>query len=101
MALAPLLDDALRELREGRGFVLIRGLPLLVRAGYARNELPFGVQGQIAKENRLTAGLGLPVAGEDATLDLSVQRANRTMSGSGFKESAWLLGIGIQIRPRN
>lgn len=78
-----------------------RGLPLLVRAGYARNELPFGIAGQTAKENRLTAGLGVPVAGEDATLDLSVQRANRTMSGSGFKESAWLLGIGVQIRPRN
>lgn len=78
-----------------------RGLPLLVRAGYARNELPFGVVGQIAKENRLTAGLGVPVAGQDASLDLSVQRANRTMSGSGFKESAWLLGIGIQIRPRS
>jgi hypothetical protein len=41
------------------------------------------------------------VAGEDAALDLSVQRANRTLSGSGLKESAWLLGIGIQIRPRN
>ncbi len=78
-----------------------RGLPLLVRAGYARNALPFGTLGQTAKENRLSAGLGVPVAGEDATLDLSVQRANRTMSGSGFKESAWLLGIGIQIRPRN
>jgi len=78
-----------------------RGLPLLVRAGYARNELPFGVLGQIAKENRLTAGLGVPVAGEDASLDLSVQRANRTLSGSSLKESAWLLGIGIQIRPRN
>ncbi len=79
----------------------LRGLPLLVRAGYARNELPFGVLGQFAKENRLTAGLGVPVAGEDATLDLSVQRANRSLSGSGLKESAWLLGIGIQIRPRN
>ena len=78
-----------------------RGMPILVRAGYARNELPFGALGQTAKENRLSAGLGLPVAGDDATLDLSVQRANRTMSGSGFKESAWLLGIGIQIRPRN
>ncbi|WP_373061516.1 hypothetical protein [Gemmatimonas sp.] len=78
-----------------------RGLPVLVRAGYARNELPFGTPGQTARENRLSAGLGLPVAGEDATLDLSVQRASRTMSGSGFKDSAWLLGIGIQIRPRN
>jgi hypothetical protein len=78
-----------------------RGLPLLVRAGYARNALPFGTVGQTARENRLSAGLGVPVAGEDATLDLSVQRASRTMSGSAFTESAWLLGIGIQIRPRN
>ena len=78
-----------------------RGLPLLVRAGYALNELPFGVLGQIAKENRMTAGLGVPVAGEDASLDLSVQRAHRTLSGSGLTETAWLLGIGIQIRPRN
>ncbi len=78
-----------------------RGLPMLVRAGYARNDLPFGTVGQTAQENRLTAGLGVPVAGDDATLDLSVQRASRTMSGSAFKESAWLLGIGIQIRPRN
>jgi hypothetical protein len=76
-------------------------LPLLVRAGYARNALPFGIVGQTARENRFSAGLGVPVAGEDATLDLSVQRASRTMSGSAFKESAWLLGIGIQIRPRN
>jgi len=78
-----------------------RGLPLLVRAGYARNALPFGIVGQTARENRFSAGLGVPVAGEDATLDLSAQRASRTMSGSAFKESAWLLGIGIQIRPRN
>jgi len=79
----------------------LRGLPLLVRAGYARNQLPFGTPGQTARENRLTAGLGVPIAGEDASLDFSVQRANRTMSGTGVKELAWLLGIGVQIRPRN
>jgi hypothetical protein len=66
----------------------------------ARNELPFVLPGQTARENRLSAGIGLPVAGEDAAIDLSVQRATRSMSGSSTKEAAWLLGIGIQIRPR-
>lgn len=78
-----------------------RGMPILVRAGYARNELPFGTLMSRATENRFSAGLGVPVAGEDASLDLSVQRANRALSGSGYRESAWLVGIGIQIRPRN
>ncbi len=76
-----------------------RGLPLLVRVGYARNELPFSSVGQVARENRLTAGLGIPVARDAASLDLSVQRASRTMTGSSARESAWLLGFGIQIRP--
>jgi len=77
-----------------------RGFPLLLRGGMARNELPFVLPGQTARENRLSAGIGLPVAGEDAVIDLSVQRATRSMSASTTKESAWLLGIGVQIRPR-
>lgn len=77
----------------------VRGLPLLVRGGYARNQLPFSTVGQIARENRLTAGLGIPVAREAASIDLSVQRATRSMTGSDVKEAAWLLGIGVQIRP--
>ncbi len=75
------------------------GLPMLVRAGYARNELPFGVDGRSVTETRLTAGLGIPFAREQAAIDLSVQRANRTLVGGGAKESAWLLGLGVQIRP--
>ncbi|MDQ8161778.1 MAG: hypothetical protein P3C10_04245 [Gemmatimonadota bacterium] len=76
-----------------------RGLPVLVRAGYARNELPFATANQQAREQRITTGIGIPVAREAASIDLSVQRATRTLTGSAAKESAWLLGIGMQVRP--
>jgi len=76
-----------------------RGLPLLVRAGYSRNQLPFGTDDKVVNETRLSAGLGIPIAREQASIDLSVQRANRTLVGGSAKESAWLLGAGIQIRP--
>lgn len=75
------------------------GSTLLVRAGFARNTLPFGVSNRSIRESRVTGGLGLPLAQNFATLDFSVQRAMRTLGGGGAKESAWLLGVGIQIRP--
>ncbi len=77
----------------------MRGSPLLVRAGYARNELPFGVGSSVVDESRFTAGLGIPIAREQASIDFSIQRANRSLVGGGAKESAWLLGVGVQIRP--
>lgn len=76
-----------------------RGVPILLRAGYARNELPFSLSASRVTETRIAGGLGLPIAREAATIDLSVQRANRLLTGSSTKESAWLLGIGLQIRP--
>ena len=77
----------------------LRGSPIYARAGYARNALPFGIGSSVVNESRLTAGIGLPVARDQGTIDISVQRANRTLVGGGAKESAWLLGIGLQIRP--
>lgn len=77
----------------------MRGLPVLIRAGYAKNQLPFGISSNVVNETRLSAGFGLPVAREQATIDFSLQRANRTLVGGGAKESAWLLGVGLQIRP--
>ena len=75
------------------------GASLLLRAGYAMNTLPFGVNGRSVRERRITSGLGVPLARDFASLDFSVQRANRTLGGGGAKESAWLLGVGLQIRP--
>jgi hypothetical protein len=77
----------------------IRGYPLMLRVGYANNQLPFGVDGKTVAESRMTGGVGVPLARDFATIDLSLQRANRTLTGGAAKESAWLLGVGIQIRP--
>ena len=77
----------------------LRGSPVLLRVGYARNELPFGANSLTVKESRITGGLGLPIARDFASVDISVQRANRTMTGGTVKEAAWMLGFGLQIRP--
>lgn len=76
-----------------------RGIPVLVRAGYARNQLPFSIGAAVVKESRFSGGLGIPVARDNASLDLSIQRANRSMAGSTAREAAWMLGIGMQVRP--
>lgn len=77
----------------------LRGVPLLFRVGYARNQLPFSTTAAQVQETRVSGGLGLPIAREQASLDFSIQRANRTLAGAPASESAWLLGIGLQIRP--
>ncbi len=77
----------------------LRQFPVLIRAGYAKNTLPFGIGGKTVDESRLSAGVGLPVAREAASIDISLQRANRSLAGGNAKESAWMLGIGMQIRP--
>lgn len=75
------------------------GAVVALRAGFARNTLPFGAGNEQVKESRTTAGFGLPLAHDFASLDFSIQRANRTLAGVGTKESAWLIGFGLQIRP--
>lgn len=75
------------------------GSQLLMRAGYAKNELPFGIGSSVVEERRISVGMGLPIANERAGFDFSLQRANRTLSGNVSRESAWLLGFGVQIRP--
>lgn len=77
----------------------VLGSALQLRAGYARNTLPFGVNNHSVAESRITTGFGIPLARDLATLDFSLQRANRRLGGGDAKESAWLLGFGIQIRP--
>ncbi|MEP6832632.1 MAG: hypothetical protein ABJB74_04520 [Gemmatimonas sp.] len=80
----------------------IRGTPVLLRAGAARNTLPFGLNGGTVSERRFSLGSAIAITNpgrDQAVLDFSVSRANRTLSGSSAKEGAWMLGIGIQIRP--
>ena len=77
----------------------VRDVPVLLRAGFARNSLPFGVNSNVVNETRLSFGFGLPVAQDNGSIDFSLQRANRTLIGGAVKESAWMLGVGVQIRP--
>jgi len=70
-----------------------------LRAGYAKGTLPFGANERSVRESRITGGFGVPLARDFASVDLSVQRAMRSLGGSGGRESAWLLGFGVQIRP--
>ena len=75
------------------------GAPTQVRVGYARNRLPFGVNNRRVNESRFSGGFGVPLANSVAALDFSIQRANRSLEGGLAKESAWLFGFGLQIRP--
>jgi hypothetical protein len=76
-----------------------RGLPLLVRLGFAQNQLPFSTTSTRITESRWSGGLGIPIAREFGEIDFSIQRANRALAGSGATENAWLFGAGLQIRP--
>ena len=79
---------------------ILRTLPVQFRAGYARTQLPFGVDGRAVREQRFAGGIGIPLdINYRASLDLSVQRVMRTLSGLDARENAWRLGFGIQIRP--
>ena len=80
----------------------IHGSPVLLRAGTGHTQLPFGANNGIASETRFGGGIALPISAagrEPAVIDFSLQRANRKLTGSDAKESAWLLGLGLQIRP--
>jgi hypothetical protein len=76
-----------------------RGYPVMLRAGFARNQMPFSISAEQVNETRIGGGLGIPIARENASIDFSIQRANRVLNGSLAREAAWLLGAGVQIRP--
>lgn len=77
----------------------MREQPILLRAGIAGLALPFGTPAVSVRETRASVGVGLPIARDAASLDLSLQRAVRTPSAGTVREQAWLLGIGLQVRP--
>jgi hypothetical protein len=71
-------------------------LPL--RAGVRRRTLPFGVPGGgEVRELGIAGGLGLPLAGNRADVDLTVERDARTAPGT-VKERAWIFSFGLLVR---
>jgi hypothetical protein len=66
--------------------------------GFRTRDLPFAADGRIVSERALTGGLSAPLAGSRATVDMALQRATRD-AGSDVKERAWLLSLGLTVRP--
>lgn len=77
----------------------LRRSPLLWRLGYAQRDLPFLLRDLPVSERAFHGGLGLPLAGEFAVLDLSLQRSLRRVQGDQAREDAWGLSAALTIRP--
>lgn len=75
----------------------IGGSLTMLRLGYRNRTLPFGADGDRVGERAFTGGVGIPLSRGRSQLDLALQRASR--SGGGATEKAWLLSLGLGIRP--
>jgi hypothetical protein len=81
--------------------------PLMLRAGFRWRTLPFGatpVDGgtvgpaRSVREQSFTAGAGTSLARGRASIDVGVIRARRD-AGLSLDERAWILSIGMSVRP--
>lgn len=75
-----------------------RNAPWTYRLGYRTRELPFAAAGNAVTEKVISGGAAIPVAGPRATMELALQRAARDAAGTAT-ERAWLLSVGLSIRP--
>jgi hypothetical protein len=71
--------------------------PIMLRAGARWRELPFGVGTTKATEFEVGGGLGVQLPFERASMDVGMRRAARTAGNA--KESAWILSLGVSVRP--
>lgn len=98
--------DELRAGVEAQG-PKFNDIPILLRAGYAQRDLPFGIAAGMPRERSFGGGLGVPVAGGRALFDLALNRASRTLGGTPFvgaapvsaRENAWQFSVGLTVRP--
>jgi hypothetical protein len=75
----------------------INGVFSTLRLGYRNRTLPFGLDGDRISERAFTGGVGIPLSRGRSQVDLTAQRAAR--SGGGASEKAWVLSVGLGIRP--
>lgn len=72
---------------------------LPVRVGVRTGQLPFPlVPGEQPTETAVSAGTGVRFAKGRAAADLALQRVWRD-SGGGFSETAWILSLGLVLKP--
>ena len=75
----------------------ISDVPVLLRAGFRTRGLPFTWNGSAVNETSFAGGVGIPIVGARAILDLSVAHASRE---SGIvRERSLSASIGVGIRP--
>lgn len=67
--------------------------------GYRQRDLPFAASGSVVSEKIFAGGVSVPVAGPRAMLDLALQRAARDVASGTTTERAWLLSVGLSVRP--
>jgi len=75
----------------------VGGVPMAFRTGIRSRDLPFDVGGAAVKEQTIGGGMGIPLVGGRAALDLGLVRASRT--SGGLSERGLVLSVGIGIRP--
>lgn len=79
--------------------------PVQLRLGGFQRGLPFGVAGADVRETGFAGGVGIPLGGGRALVDLGLQRAARSARGgnatalAGLQERAWTLSVGATVRP--
>lgn len=73
------------------------GQEIPLRVGARRRTLPFGVGDTRVSEFALGGGLGIPLAGGRAQIDLAVLRARRT--AGELRERSWTVSAGFVVRP--
>ncbi len=76
-----------------------RRVPILWRAGYAQRDLPFLLRDLPVTERGFHGGVGIPLAGEFATLDFAVRNAQRRVSGDAAQETGVGFSAALTIRP--
>ncbi len=74
-----------------------QGVPVQFRVGARSRGLPFGWNGNAVKETTLALGGGATFARGWASLDISVQRNQRT--AGGMSEKGTILSVGLTVRP--
>jgi hypothetical protein len=73
------------------------GSPVFFRGGIRSRGLPVAYGAAAVNETSISGGLGFPIASGRSQVDLGIVRANR--SAAGISEKAWLVSIGVGIRP--
>lgn len=73
------------------------GAPTFFRGGFRSRGLPVAYGAAGVNETSYSGGLGVPIASGRGQVDLGIVRATRR--AAGISEKAWLVSIGVGVRP--